>query len=362
MIATIIDAFKDNPWLMPAIFLGSGLLLGVFIDHVVLPILKKITARTKWEYDDIIIDSLRGLFIIWFGIIGAHLALVSLGDKISSKVFDTAADALKVIFIMSLSVLVARVIVALLRSYIQKSGTQIPGVSLFTNIARLIVLIMGALMALNAINIPIAPVLTALGVGGLAVALALQDTLSNLFAGIHIVASRQIKPGDYVKLDTGNEGYVTDVGWRNTTIKALANNMIIVPNSKVASAIITNTYQPDCEMGLGVEISVSGDSDLDKVERVTIEVAKEIIAKTPGVVNAGEPAIRYSSFADGGITFGIGFRVKEFTDQYLVKHEFLKALNKRYRAESIQLASPTRTIYVKEGSKAGVISRELLRI
>jgi small-conductance mechanosensitive channel len=121
-----------------------------------------------------------------------------------------------------------------------------------------------------------------------------------------------------------------------------------VPNSKVASAIVTNYYQPDSEMGIGVEISISGDSDLDKVERVTIEVAKEIIAKTPGVVNTGDPAIRYTSFTDGSITFGIGFRIKEFTDQYLVKHEFLKALNKRYKAEGIQLAQPTRTIYVKE--------------
>jgi small-conductance mechanosensitive channel len=127
--------------------------------------------------------------------------------------------------------------------------------------------------------------------------------------------------------------------------------MIIIPNAKLASAIITNFYQPDLEMGMGVEISVSGNSDLDKVERITIEVAKEIIAKTSGVVNSGEPAIRYSSFADGGITFGVGFRIKEFTDQYLVKHEFLKALYKRYKAENIQLAMPTRTIYVKEGSR-----------
>jgi small-conductance mechanosensitive channel len=127
--------------------------------------------------------------------------------------------------------------------------------------------------------------------------------------------------------------------------------MIIVPNSKVASAIIVNYYQPDLEMGVGVDISVSYDNDLEKVERVTIEVAKEITAKTPGVINTGEPAIRYSSFADCSITFGIGFRVKEFTDQYLVKHEFLKALHKRYKAEGIQLALPVRAVYVKEGSR-----------
>lgn len=351
-MAAIIEAFRENQWLAPAIFFGGGLVLGVFIDHVVLPILKKLAERTTWKFDDIIINSLRGLFIVWLGIVGAHLAMVSLGDRISPKMFDTAKDVLKVIFILSLSVLAARITVALLRRSIQQSGTQIPGASIFTNLARLVILMIGALMALNALGIAITPILTALGVGGLAVALALQDTLSNLFSGIHIIVSKQIKPGDYVKLDSGNEGYVVDVGWRNTTIKAPANNMVIVPNAKLASAIITNFYQPDLEMGMGVEISVSGDNDLDKVERITIEVAKEIIAKTAGVVNTGDPAIRYTSFSDGAITFGIGFRVREVTDQHLVKHEFLKALHKRYKAEGIQIALPTRTIFVKDGVRS----------
>ena len=353
MIASIIDAFKDSAWILPAILCGGGLLLGIFVDHVVLPILKIIVGRTKWEFDDIIINSLRGMFIVWLGIIGAHLAIVSLGDKLGQKAFDTAEAILKIVFILSFCVLAARIAVALLQRYSQKEGAQIPGVSLFSNVIKFVVFALGLLIILDALHIPITPILTALGVGGLAVALALQDTLSNLFAGIHIIASKQIKPGDYVKLDTGNEGYVTDIGWRNTAIRALPNNMIIVPNSKMASAIVINYYQPDSEMGIGVDISVSFDSDLDKVERVTIDVAKEIIAKTPGVVNTGEPSIRYNSFSDYSVTFGIGFRVKEFTDQYLVKHEFLKALHKRYKAEGIQLALPTRTIYVKEGTKLG---------
>lgn len=347
-MAAIIDSFKDTPWLVPAILFGGGLMLGIFIDHVVLPILKKLAEKTTWRFDDIIINSLRGLFIVWCGLLGARLAVENINEKLSARTLGYADDTLKVLFIISFTILVARIAVALLQRQSQKNAKSIPGVSIFTNITRVVVFALGMLIVLDALKIPITPILTALGVGGLAVALALQDTLSNLFAGLHVIASRQIKQGDYVKLDSGNEGYITDITWRNTTIRALANNMIIVPNAKLASAIITNYYQPDSEMGMGVEISVSGDSDLDMVERVTIEVAKEIVAKTPGVVNTGDPAIRYSSFADGGITFGVGFRVKEFTDQYLVKHEFLKALNKRYKAEGIQLALPTRTIYVKE--------------
>ncbi|MDO8303583.1 MAG: mechanosensitive ion channel family protein [Sedimentisphaerales bacterium] len=347
MTATI-ELFKDGQWILPAIFLGGGVLLGIFVDHVVLPIVKKLAERTSWEFDDIIINSLRGLFIVWFGILGARLAAESAHDSLSPRTIDLTADALKVLFIGSFTFLAARIMAAILQRYIQKSGAQIPGASIFTNIVKLIIFMIGLLMILNALDIAITPILTALGVGGLAVALALQDTLSNLFAGIHIVASKQIKPGDYIKLDTGDEGYVTDVGWRNTTIKALPNNMIIVPNSKVASAIIVNYHQPDREMGLPFQVGVSYDSDLEKVEKVTIEVAKEVLAKTNGGVKIFEPFIRYHTFADFSINFSVILRVNEFTDQYLIKHEFVKALHKRYREEGIEIPYPNRTVMSRE--------------
>ena len=347
-MAAIIDAFKDNSWLVPAFFLGGGILLGIFIDYVILPILKRIVSKTKWVFDDIIINSLRGLFIVWCGILGARLALESAHDALSPRTLDLAAAALKVVFIGSFTFLAARIVAAALQRYLQKSGTQIPGVSIFTNIIKLIVFIIGLLMILGALDIQITPILTALGVGGLAVALALQDTLSNLFAGIHIVASKQIKPGDYVKLDSGDEGYVTDISWRNTSIRALPNNMIIVPNSKMASAIIVNYHQPDREMGLPFQVGVSYDSDLEKVEKVTIEVAKEVLAKTNGGVKIFEPFIRYHTFADFSINFAVILRVNEFTDQYLVKHEFVKALHKRYKAEDIEIPYPIRTVMNRE--------------
>jgi small-conductance mechanosensitive channel len=339
-MTAIVDSIKDSPWLLPAIFVGSGLVLGIFIDHVVLPILMKLASKTKWKFDDIIIGSLRGLFIVWFGVLGAHLAIVNVADKnvIGPKTFDNANAGLKIIFVGTLAILASRIAVALLQRYIQKSGKAIPGVSMFTNLTRGVILVIGALMILKELGYEITPLLTALGVGGLAVALALQPTLSNLFAGLHMIVSGQIKPGDYIRLDDGNEGYVSDITWRNTTIKALANNMIIVPNSKLASATITNYYQPDSETEIGIEVSVRQDSDLGKVQRVTLEVAKEIRAKIPGLINTGEPSFKCSSFSGGKITFNVGFRVKEFTDQYSVKHEFLIAIHKRYGEESIQLA------------------------
>ena len=184
-------------------------------------------------------------------------------------------------------------------------------------------------MVLNSLGISITPIITALGVGGLAVALALQDTLANLFAGIHILATRKIRPGDYVKLASGEEGYVVDVTWRQTTIRQLPYNIITVPNSQIASTSTTNYNLPHKELSVYVQVGVAYDSDLEHVERVTLEVAKEVMNEVEGGVTGFEPLVRYHTFGDSSINFTLIMRGKVFVNQYLLKHEFIKRLHKR---------------------------------
>ena len=178
--------------------------------------------------------------------------------------------------------------------------------------------------------------------------MALQEPLANLFAGFHILMSKQVRPGDYVRLQTGEEGYVMDISWRNTTIRQLPNNVVIVPNSKLASIIVTNYYLPQQEMSVLVQVGVGYDSDLEKVEKVTIEVAKEVMREVPGGVPEFEPFIRYHTFGDFSIDFTVILRAREFVDQYLVKHEFIKRLHRRYQQEGIEIPFPIRTIYMRQ--------------
>jgi small-conductance mechanosensitive channel len=212
-----------------------------------------------------------------------------------------------------------------------------------------LIFLMGALIILQTLNISITPILTALGVGGLAVALALQDTLSNLFSGLQIIASRQVRPGDYVKLESGEEGYVIDITWRNTAIRALPNNMVIVPNSKLASTLVTNYYQPEKEMAVLVEVGVGYQSELKKVEQTTIEVAREVMHEVKGGVREFEPFIRYHSFGDSSINFTVILRGCEFTDQFLIKHEFIKRLHERFSDGSHRNPFPHQNDSAQEG-------------
>ena len=253
----------------------------------------------------------------------------------------------KIIGIISFSIMGARLVSSFLTQKLQKTASTFASTSILVTLIELIVYITGFLFLLQSFGVSITPLLTALGVGGLAVALALQDTLANLFSGINILLSKQIKMGDFIKLLTGEEGTVIDMNWRNTAIKQLSNNMIVVPNLKIASSILINYALPYSECSVVIPVGVSYDSDLEQVERITSAVAKEVLLETEGGVSNFEPFIRYVSFAQSSITFNVILRAKHVTDQSLIQHEFIKRLHVRYRQEGIEIPFPITTVQLQ---------------
>jgi small-conductance mechanosensitive channel len=212
---------------------------------------------------------------------------------------------------------------------------------------------MGALVILNSLGLSITPMLTALGVGGLAVALALQEPLANFFAGVFITLAGQIRLGDYIKLDSGQEGFVADFSWRSTRLRMLANNLVIVPNAKLAQAIVVNHHLPAPDLAVLVEVGVDYASDLKHVEHVVVAVGREVMAEITGGVPTFDPFIRYHTFGDSSIDFTVILRGQEFVDQYLIKHEFIKRLHARFAQEGIQIPFPIRTIDYRATGEAG---------
>lgn len=259
--------------------------------------------------------------------------------------------ALWVVFILSLSLLTSKLVALLLRMYMNRYRQEMPAVSLVVQASKVLVLLVGVIIALDKIGIAITPILTALGVGGLAVALALRDTLENLFAGFYVLASGQIKVGDYIRLEGGEEGFVEDITWRNTVIRQPSDNLIIVPNSKLSSSIVINFHKPDSELAVIVPVGVSYDSDLEKVERITIEVAKEVQREVEGAVPDFEPFIRYTAFGDFSINFNVILRAKDVPSQHVLRHEFIKRLKRRYEEEGIKIPFPIREVYLRSLSK-----------
>jgi small-conductance mechanosensitive channel len=200
-----------------------------------------------------------------------------------------------------------------------------------------------SIIILKHFNIEISPFITALGIGGLAVGLALQPTLTNFFAGIQILSHNPIRVGDYVEVG-GFEGKVEDIGWRATQITTLLNNVVIIPNSKLMASTLINDSMPLHEMSVKVMAGVDYGSDLEKVEKITLEVAREIQKKVPGAITTFDPKFRFYEFGDSNIKLKVILRVKDFESKYAVIHQFIKDLKKRYEKEGIEISWPIRKI------------------
>lgn len=182
---------------------------------------------------------------------------------------------------------------------------------------------------------------TVINVGGLASALALQDTLSNLFSGITTLVSKQIRIGDYIKLSTGASGRVTDMNWRNTTLRTSTGNMIIVPNKSIAASTLMNYEQPLAECTITIPLTITYGSNLEQVESVTLETARHILANSQYGVTGFEPAVRYKELGEYGIAFDVVLRIKNVVDEGILKHQFIKAIYQAYQDAEIKLLERT---------------------
>lgn len=303
----------------------------------------KFTEKTKTEIDDLILKIITKPVYAGIVVTGAYLGIRIL-IKAPESVFylDTFYFIAIVLLVANiLSKITSLITVRTLK--VKKKYQRIP--QLMSKIISVVIYIVAILMVLAYFEIDITPIVAGLGIGGLAIGLALQSTLSDFFAGLHILSDKPIRVGDYIELENKLSGFVEDIGWCSTRIRTLPNNIVIIPNSKLANSIVTNYSMPKDEMGVVVRCGVSYNSDLEKVEKVTIDVAKEIQKKVQGAVGDFKPFIRYHTFGDSNIEFSIILRVERPIDKYFVVHEFIKALKKRFDKEGIEISWPVRKIY-----------------
>jgi small-conductance mechanosensitive channel len=339
---------------LPLGFAFLGLIVGLLVRRALFGSARVLRARANGSWTGVIMAALGGSLALWFSIIGLYIATSII--RLEPAIARIIQNVLVALVILSISWTLARVAGALLGHAAAGATGRLASATLLVNVTRITILGLGLLVVLQTLGVSITPVLTALGVGGLAVGLALQDTLANFFAGIHILTSGQVRPGDFIRLESGEEGYVVDVTWRYTTIRQLANNVTIVPNAKLASAITTNYYRPDTQLAVLVPVGVSYASDLRHVETVTVDVARTIMQEVPGGVPEFTPFIRYNAFADSSIAFTVILRGREIVDQYLIRHEFIKRLHERYRREGIVIPFPMRTLDLT-GDTAQLLAR-----
>jgi small-conductance mechanosensitive channel len=338
--------------IIPLCVLALTLAAGYGAKRLLLYRLRGWVERSKGEAATRVTGALTGPFMIWVLILGTHLALQS--SNLPPHLTRWVGRVLLVLWILSLTGIGARLAGDLVRHHGSGIAGALPVTTLTQTLAQLGVVLLGLLVLLNQLGISITPILTALGVGGLAVALALQDTLSNLFAGFYMAVANQIRLGDYIRLNTGEEGYVTDIGWRSTVIRTLSGNLIIVPNNKLAQAIVTNFNLPEKRMGVSIQVNVTQDSDPDRVEQLLLEEALRAVEEVPGLMAEPAPGVALDpGFGDWALSFTLSYTVTDFARQSAVRHALRKRILKRLRAERIAVPFPTRTVWLRgEGASS----------
>jgi small-conductance mechanosensitive channel len=320
--------YLPEPWrglAVPFAVFVAVVALGLVVRRIAFARLRNWARSTSTRVDETLLDSLHGPALLWIIILGIYIATDI--SQLPRSVASWSERALLVLWIVSLTLAISKLASRLVRTYM-------PVGTLTEVLVTLLAGSIGALTLLRSFGIDITPFLTALGVGGLAVALALQDTLSNLFAGFYISVAGQIRVGDFIQLESGQRGYVTDIGWRSTTLRERANNLIVIPNNKLSQSTVTNFTLPDRPIALSIQVGVSIDSDIDKVEKVLADAVST--TEAPGLLKEPAPAVLLMpGFGERGLDFTIICHVANFEDQFRVQHEIRKTIVRLFRKEGI---------------------------
>ena len=346
-----------SPWIyLPGIYLvWVGVLL--VLKRIIFNYVRRFASRTQTKLDDIFIGAADFPFVLLIftsgGLIVERLIPLNSENHLTYY-FLTGFKAATVVAIV---IFVDRFISEAIEFYSKRVEILKTSGGIAHWFIRVLIICFGILVLLDTFGISITPVLASLGIGSLAVALALQPTLENFFSGIQILTDKPIQIGHFIKLESGEEGYVYRIGWRSTWIRLPQNNMVVIPNKNLVNARVINYYYPERDCALTIDLGVHYNSDLDQVERLAIAVGQEVLKEVAGGVKDFVPVVRFHTLGDFSINLTVVLWVRELSDGSLIKHEFIKRLHKRFAKERIIIPYPVQAVnYHQEKSVSDVHS------
>jgi len=341
---SVINFLMNNEYSRALFILAFFILFSKAFVYITERYVKKVAEKTKTGIDNFAIDSLKGPSYLFIIIIGIYFSVSSLSFLENYNKLVKGFFFIGIVIIAT--IIIARIVDAIVLKWLKVNKKFEKTPKLINRVINVTIYIISLLFILEHFNIKITPIIATLGVGALAVGLALQNTLSNFFAGLHIISDKPINVGDFIELDSNVSGHVEDISWRSTRLRTGSNNIVIIPNAKLADSIITNYTSSQKEMTISVQCGVSYNENLEKVERVTIEVAEKIQKNVKGCAKSFKPFIRYNEFGDSNINFSVILKVEKYGDKFLATHEFIKALKNAYDKSKIEISYPARKVYM----------------
>ena len=351
MLLKLAHALHLNNVTFYSLLFGTFIITSLLVGFALKRLLQHIAKRVQSEWGKIFLSFLAALPMPLLLLGSFYLGLESL--PLPEKVEHVCSRLLFALVILIMMYFPAKLIVFALRRMGQRDPQMLRVTQPAAFVVNILFALLGTIIFLDNMGVTLTAVWTTLGVGSVAVALALQETLSNFFSGLYLLADRPVGPNDYIKLDSTTEGYVLRIGWRSTVLRTLGNNYVVIPNSTLAKATITNFSQPDARMGCSVPVSVAYGTDPARVEKALLEVAQEAIRDgVEGLLAFPAPSVSFSpGFEDSALGFSLGVQVRQFTDQFSVQSTLRKRIVKKFKEAGIEMPFPTRTLVLDEASR-----------
>ncbi|TGJ98803.1 mechanosensitive ion channel family protein [Leptospira langatensis] len=338
----------ESHWILGLASVISGILLGYLFGGFIVPRLAKSLTNDTLDTEHPLYLALLSFVRFSFLLLGLYTALKII--RLEPETRGTYSLYLKVFTILIFTVSLARVGSGAFTLYSTKTEGLLPSASILNNIVRMLIFATGGLVALQTLGISVTPALTALGVGGLAFALGLQETLSNLFAGLGVLLGKKVSVGDYISLETGEEGLVEDINWRTTSLKKGNGSTIIIPNAKMSKTTYTNFSLPNEGLWTVIEFSVDAETETSQLEKAILDSARQAAEQLyPKNEFGSQSKLVYRSLGPFNIDLAVQISIRDIKDSQQIRSFFIKSLHSRFRSEGIGIVSPeTYKIRAKE--------------
>ena len=351
MVLELLNHITTNKYAHSAIILFAFFALSQIFVLVSQKIILRLTKKTKTDIDDLIVSRTSRPISFILLLAGTRLAIIP--HKISGSLLDLIEHAISSLIIAVVTYIAIAVIDVLISNWGSKFASKTESkvddelVELFQKFSRITLSFIGLIFILDVWGVKVGPLLASLGIVGIAVAFALQNTLGNIFGGISLIVDKSITVDDFIRLDDGTQGFVADIGLRSTKIKSVDGDLIIMPNGKLADSKIYNYHKPMPKTRITLDFGVKYGTDVEKVKIMVIDEMKKIgsILKDP------EPQVIFDDFGDSALKFKAFFWISSIEKKAESKELAATAVYNTLNKNKIIIPFPTRTIYMEKGEK-----------
>ena len=340
-----LSPYLENPWIQAMGIFAVSLALTVIVRWILRFLLSSLIQRTQTELDDILIKAVKKLVTYSIPLVGLMMALTPLAIRtpVPQRVLFSL---LSVLLLGSAIGLVEDLSGWLQKIWVDRTESTLDDglLPLLRKAVKAVIVIIGVLLILGQWGVQIGPLVGALGIGGLAIGLALNSSLSNIFGGIQLILDRSINVGDKITLDSGETGVVLDIGLRSTKIRTYDNEVISLPNSVMSNARVKNYTKPDVTIRVNVDFGVAYGSDVARVK----QIVSDAISKLDDIMEEPAPQVLFLNMSDFSLDMCARVWVDNYDRQFGKKLEMTELVYNTLIENEIEIPFPTRTVYMRQ--------------